>query len=163
MIQQIFEDALFSAIAAIGFASLSTPPRRAYLYCAVIAAAGHSARYLLMQPGVCGMHIVAATFFAALLIGLFAVFLSPVSRMPAETCFFPSLLPMIPGMYAYRCFGAFAMCLISDTPEAFGEYFFRFAQNGITCSAVLLAMVVGATLPVFVFKKISFRATRYAE
>ncbi|MDE6366976.1 MAG: threonine/serine exporter family protein, partial [Muribaculaceae bacterium] len=45
MILQIFQDALFSAIAAIGFAAISNPPRRAYPLCALIAAAGHSIRY----------------------------------------------------------------------------------------------------------------------
>ena len=41
------EDGLFAAIAAIGFSSISNTPHRAYLTCAVIAAAGHSIRYAL--------------------------------------------------------------------------------------------------------------------
>lgn len=67
--------------------------------------------------------------------------------------FFPSLLPMIPGIYAYRAFGALGACIfIGGSPE-FGLDFYRFAYNGLVCSAVLLAMVTGATVPVFVFKK----------
>ena len=49
MISEFFQDALFSAIAAIGFAAISNPPRQAYGYCAVIAAIGHSARFLMMD------------------------------------------------------------------------------------------------------------------
>ncbi|WP_301707862.1 threonine/serine exporter family protein, partial [uncultured Duncaniella sp.] len=49
MVEKIFQDALFAAIAAIGFAAISRPPRRAYVYCALIAAVGHSLRFVLMD------------------------------------------------------------------------------------------------------------------
>ena len=102
MLVQFLQDALFAAIAAIGFAAISNPPKRAYIYCAIIAAVGHSARFLMMHQSLWGMNIVMASTLAAFIIGFLAVLLSPVSKTPAETCLFPSLLPMIPGMYAYR-------------------------------------------------------------
>ncbi len=156
----ILSDALFAAIAAIGFAAISRPPRRAYLYCAIVAAIGHSARYILMNPEICGMNIIGASSIAAFAVGIFAVLLSPVSKMPAETCFFPALLPMIPGMYAYRSFGALALCLLHPDEGSFGHYFYLFASNAFTCCFVILGMVIGATLPIFLLKKISFQATR---
>lgn len=104
MLSEFLQDALFAAIAAIGFAAISNPPRRAYLYCAVIAAVGHSSRFLMMNESILGLHIVLATTIAAFIVGIMAVLLSPVAKTPAETCLFPSLLPMIPGMYAYRSF-----------------------------------------------------------
>ena len=81
---QYIQDALFAALAAVGFAALSNPPRRAYVYCALIAAIGHSSRFLLLQPGLCGLHIVIATAAASLLVGLLAVLVSPLARTPAE-------------------------------------------------------------------------------
>lgn len=57
------------------------------------------------------MHIVVATALAAFVVGLLAVIISPVAKVPAETCVYPSLLPMIPGIYAYKSFGGLAMCL----------------------------------------------------
>lgn len=160
MDQQIILDALFSAIAAIGFSAISRLPRRAYLYCAVIAALGHSLRFLLMSPDGTGMHIFLATLIASCFIGLLAVFLSPLARTPAEACFFPSLLPMIPGIYAYKTFGGLALCILSNSQEAYNFYYYQFSHNGFICIAILTGMVVGATLPVFMFKKISFQATR---
>lgn len=158
MLIQFLQDALFSAIAAIGFAAISNPPGSAYLYCAVIAAAGHSARYLLMTVG--GVHIVAATTAASLLIGVLAVLLSPRNRVPAETYLYPSLLPMIPGIYAYRTFGALMMCLREGGESEFNHYLYLFSSNGMTCFFILLGMAVGATVPMFLMKKISFQATR---
>ena len=97
MLSEFLQDGFFAAIAAVGFAAISNPPKRAYLYCALIAAIGHSSRFLMMHQSVFGLHIVIASTIAALLVGTLAVLLSPVAKTPAETCLFPSLLPMIPG------------------------------------------------------------------
>lgn len=158
MLLQLLQDALFSALAAIGFAAISRPPRQAYLYCALIAAAGHSLRSLLMLAE--GTHIVAATFAASLAVGIMAVLLARKPRVPSETFLFPSLLPMIPGIYAYRTFGGLVMCLSQESEQDFMHYLYLFTDNGLTCFFILLAMAVGATLPIFMMKKISFQATR---
>ena len=162
MILEFLQDAVFAAVAAVGFASISNPPRRAYLYCAIIAAVGHSLRFLLMQPSL-GFHIIFASTLAAFVVGLLAVILSPLSRTPAETCLFPSLLPMIPGIYAYKTFGGLVMCLLHSDESTFDHYFYLFASNGMTCLFILLGMVIGATIPILMLKNISFRATRDAD
>lgn len=156
----IFEDGLFAAVAAIGFSSISNTPRRAYLSCAVIAAAGHALRYVLMLPEWPGMHIIPASTAAAFVIGTLAVLCAPRIKCPAEVCFFPALLPMIPGMYAYRTIEALLSCLYHTKEEAFNHYFYLLAYNGLTCAFIILGMVIGATAPVFIFKKLSFQATR---
>ncbi len=161
MIEKILQDALFSAIAAIGFAAISRPPRRAYIYCGSIAAIGHVIRFMLMTPELgISLHIVPATLFASFAIGMLAVLFSPIVKTPPETCFFPALLPMIPGMYAYRSFAGAAMCVLSTGEEQFSRYFYLFASNSFTCICILLSMAVGATIPIFLFKRISFQATR---
>ncbi|MBD5231374.1 MAG: threonine/serine exporter family protein [Muribaculaceae bacterium] len=158
MILQLLQDAMFSAIAAIGFASISNPPARAFVYCALIAAIGHSFRFLEMQA--LGMHIVLATLLASLLIGILAVLFSARSRVPAETYLFPSLLPMIPGIYAYKAFAGLVMCVYRSGEDTFDHYFYLFSSNGLTCFFILLVMAVGATVPLFMMKRISFTATR---
>lgn len=160
MILDIFQDALFAAIAAIGFASISNPPRNAYFYCAIIAAAGHSVRFMLMQPSLAALSIVPASALAACLIGFMAVLFSPHAKTPAETFLFPSLLPMIPGIYAYKTFGGLIMCLLNISENTFNHYFYLFASNGLTCLFIIFGMVLGATIPIFLLKHISFQATR---
>lgn len=156
----LLQDALFAAVAAVGFACISRPPRAAYWCCALIAAVGHSLRYLLINLPSVGMHIVPATLVASLVVGLMAVFLSPRVKCPAETCLFPALLPMIPGIYAYKSVTGLAMCILHDSPEEFDRYYTLFTFNGLTCMCILFVMVVGATVPIFVFKRVSFSATR---
>ena len=73
LLVNIFEDGLFAAIAAIGFSSISNTPRRAYLTCALIAAAGHSIRYVISLPDFGGMNIIISSTLAAFAIGILAV------------------------------------------------------------------------------------------
>lgn len=160
MLSEFLQDALFAAIAAIGFSAISNPPRKAYGYCALIAACGHSARFLMMSSGFLGLPIVVSSSLAGFLVGVLAVLFSKHARIPAETFLFPSLLPMIPGIYAYKAFGGLAMCLFRRGEENFHHYFYLFADNGMVCMFIILGMVVGATLPIFLFKRISFHATR---
>lgn len=156
----VFEDGLFAAIAAIGFSSISNTPRRAYFTCGLIAAIGHSIRYVLTLPDFTGMHIILASGMSSFAIGVLAVLLASRIKCPAEVCFFPALLPMIPGMYAYRTIEALLSCLYYTQEETFAYYFHQLAYNGLTCTFIVLSMVVGATIPVFLFKKLSFTATR---
>ena len=156
---QILQDALFAAIAAIGFAAISKPPERAYLCCAIVAAAGHSLRFILMDLE-SQMPIIPASLCSAFVIGVLAVLVSARARFPAETCLYPALLPMIPGIYAYKTFGAMYLSILSESPEAFTHYFTLFTYNGLMTCSILLSIVAGATLPIFLLKKIAFQATR---
>ena len=160
ILTNIFEDGLFAAIAAIGFSSISNSPSRAYPTCALLAAVGHALRYILIMPEFGNMHLILAGTFAAFVIGVLSVILASRIRCPAEVCFFPALLPMIPGMYAYRTVEALLSCLSQTGEAAFGHYFYLLAYNGLTCVFIILGMVVGASVPVFLFKKLSFTATR---
>lgn len=159
MLLEFCKDAFLAAVAAIGFGAISRIPQRAYLWCGIIAAIGHSIRFLLMQPGM-NLHIIAATSAAALVIGSLAVFISPYAKTPAEAYLFPSLLPMIPGIYAYKSFGGAVMCMLESSQESFEYYFYQFAQNGFITVTIILAMVICATIPIFIFKNRAFTATR---
>lgn len=156
---EILQDAFFAAIAAIGFAAISRPPRRAYLWCALIAAAGHSLRFILIDfPPY--LNIIPASLLAGFVIGILSVLVSALAKFPAETCLFPALLPMIPGIYAYKTFGSLVMSLVSTQEGAFDHYFSLFAYNGMMTVGILVCLVLGATLPIFIFKRTAFQATR---
>ncbi len=160
MFLSILQDGIFAAIAAIGFSVISQPPRRALIYVALIAAIGHSLRYILMNPKLGDMHIVTSTFIAAIVVGVLAVIISPVAKMPAETALFPALLPMVPGIYAYKAFAGAAMCLSGNTQVSFDHAFYLFGYNAVVCFFILLSMAAGSTIPIFILRSISFRATR---
>lgn len=160
ILAHILEDALFAAMASIGFSSISNTPRRTYAICALAAAVGHASRYILMSPQILDLNIIVASTIAAFIVGLIAVLFAPVVKCPAEVCLFPALLPMIPGMYAYRTIQALISCLTNPPEELYNHYFYLLTFNGFYAAMIMLGMVLGATIPIFMFKKISFQATR---
>lgn len=153
-------DGAFAAVAAIGFAIISNPPRKAILISAFLAAIGHGLRYFLMHTDMFTMSIAPASFFAAFAIGLLAIPFAKVIHCPAEVFSFPSLLPMIPGMFAYKSILALTKFMQTTDQDASLEYIVQFFRNGSTTIFVLFALVVGAAIPVFIFHRQSFTATR---
>lgn len=155
---KILQDAFFAALAAIGFASISNLPRVAYKYCALIAASGHALRFCMVT--FLGLHLVWASFIGAFAIGFMAIWFAPKVKCPPEAFSFPSLLPMVPGVYAYKSFQAFLMMLAQTGEEEFLHYSYLLEFNGITCLLVIFAMVVGQLLPLFILRHKTYTATR---
>ena len=60
-------DGFFAAVAAMGFAVISNPPKKVVLVAGALAAVGHMGRFALMREGV---GIASASLCAALLISL---------------------------------------------------------------------------------------------
>lgn len=158
IIAGIVQDGVFAAIAAIGFGTISNTPKIALKYCGLIAALGHVTRYCLTRFA--GVGIVFASLIGAVVVGGLAVVLAPRAKCPPETFSFPSLLPMIPGIYAYRAIQAFILALTAVGEEQFSHYFYLCESNGITCVFIILGMVIGQMIPVIVFKRLTYTATR---
>lgn len=159
-IKAIIFDGMFAAVAALGFAIISNPPRKALAISAFLAAVGHGLRYFLMHSAMISMDISMASFFAALSIGLLAIPFAKIIHCPAEVFSFPSLLPMIPGMFAYKTILALTKFLHASGQTESLEYIVQFFRNGLTTVFVLFALVVGAAVPVFIFHRQSFSVTR---
>jgi len=157
MIRLMLIDGLLAAIAAIGFAVISNKPRNAIFVSAILAALGHSLRFYLIKSG---LDISLSTFVAATFIGLLSMLFARIIRCPAEVFSFPSLLPMIPGMFAYRTILTLIRFMQStDVVKAQG-FMLDFFHNGLTTLFILLALVVGVSLPILFFPKLSFSVTR---
>lgn len=160
MIINLLDGALFAAMAAIGFSTISHTPRRTFFVCALAAAVGYATRRLLMMPQGPGLNIIMASTLAALVVGFIAVLLAPAVKVPAEACLFPALLPMIPGMYAYRMVEGLVGCVRASEEAMSSHYLYMFGYNGLMAVAITIAMVLGATIPIFLLKHVSFRSTR---
>ena len=157
LMQLVLIDGLMAAIAAIGFAVISNPPRNAILISAILAALGHSLWFFLIKSG---MDISLATFVAASFIGLLSILFARVIHCPAEVFSFPSLLPMIPGMFAYRTILSLIKFMQTTNAIKGQGFILDFFHNGMTTLFILLALVVGVSLPILLFPKLSFSVTR---
>ncbi len=158
LIAQLLIDAAFSAIAAIGFAVISNPPKKAVAVSALLSAVGHSFRYFLLYD--LNMNIAVATLCAALIIGLMSVAFARIIRCPSEVFTFPSLLPMVPGMYAYRMFLSFAKFTRTEDTSLYTQLIEDIFANGMTALFIMIALVIGASIPTMLFHSETHRVTR---
>lgn len=159
LLQAAIADGIFAAIAGLGFAIISNPPRRALLICALLACVGHGIRYYLMHNSTIMMDQASASTIAGLAIGLLSIGFARHIHCPAECFAFPSLLPMVPGMFAYKAIRDLIniVCLPDGNTT---EWVTRFFHNGMLTVLVMSGMVVGCVVPIFIFYRQSFSVTR---
>lgn len=162
VVRAAIADGLFAAVAGVGFAVISNPPRKALIVCALLACIGHGVRYFLMHNAGIALDQVTASAIAGFTIGLLAVPFSMRIHCPAECFAFPSLLPMVPGMFAYKAVRD--LINIVRLPDEYTmEYVSRFFHNSSLTVLIMFGMVVGCIIPIFIFHRQSFSVTRKKE
>jgi uncharacterized membrane protein YjjP (DUF1212 family) len=112
------QDALFSALAACGFALLFNVPARIAWACGICGVASHTLRTLLFHFG---LDLITGTLIGAMVVGFLAQGFAHRFRAPAVALAFPGVVAMIPGAYAFRAvFGTLQIAegntaIVSDT------------------------------------------------
>ena len=151
LISSILLDGLMAAIAATGFAVISNPPRRAIAVSAVLAAVGHAFRFYMLHSWT--IDISSATF----IIGMLGVMTAKLVKSPAEIFAFPSLLPMIPGVYAYKTILALMQFMQENQDAAvMNRLIVDICKNGITAFFIIFSLVIGVAIPMLIFKRLSY-------
>ena len=156
-IWDILFDGFFAAVAGTGFGAISDPPVKAFPRIALLAV-GHALRFAMMK---CGTDIGTASFVAAFAIGSGSLILARQIRVPMTILYIPALLPMIPGIYAYKTLFSLIMFMQSVNGNDGGmEYMQSFLLNATVSGTVIILLATGAALPTFVFKNMSHALSR---
>jgi lipoprotein len=156
IVTDILLDGLF---AAVGFGAISDPPMRAFPRIALLAAIGHALRFTLIHCA--ALDIATASLFAAFAIGMGSLWLGRGVRCPMTCLYIPALLPMVPGIYAYKTVFSLIMFLQSlDRADEGMRYMQQFFLNATVSLSVIALLAAGATLPIFIFKRRAFSMTR---
>ena len=155
----ILFDGVFAAVAAIGFGAISDPPVRAFPCIALLAAVGHALRFCLMSYA--GIDIATASLCAAVVIGFGSLWLGRGIRCPMTVLYIPALLPMIPGMYAYKSVYALVKLMQNLGDYTMSDiYINQFFVNATVTVSVVFLLAGGATLVIFLFPKKAYSMTR---
>jgi uncharacterized membrane protein YjjP (DUF1212 family) len=93
------EDAIFSALAASGFAVLFGVPLRMAWGCVVCGIASHTSRTLLFGAGI---DLITGTLVGSLAAGFGAWLLTRRFHAPQAAFVFPGVVALIPGAYSFR-------------------------------------------------------------
>lgn len=101
--------------------------------------------------------ISSATFIAAFTIGMLGVMTAKLVKCPAEIFAFPSLLPMIPGVYAYKTILALMQFMQENQDAAvMNRLIVDICKNGITAFFIIFSLVIGVAIPMLMFKRLSY-------
>jgi uncharacterized membrane protein YjjP (DUF1212 family) len=143
------EDALFSALAALGYLFLFNVPGRIAWACVVCGVASHTTRTLCMHLG---LDILSGTLIGALAAGFLAQGFARHFRAPAVAFAFPGVVAMIPGAFAFRvvigCLqivaagAAAATTLVTET-----------LALSVSCLLMVAAIALGIAAPLILTKK----------
>ncbi len=148
-ISTIILGGLAASIASIGFSIVTLSPKSSFIYVPILAFIGMVSRTLCMEFG---FKIALATFFAALIVGIVGIFFGRKGRCPAEVYCVPSLLPMVPGKWAYGSLLGL-IDFMSVGQEEGGKYLLSIQSNTIMTMMIMFALGVGVAIPIFLFGK----------
>ncbi|MCK3657745.1 hypothetical protein A4G18_03230 [Pasteurellaceae bacterium Pebbles2] len=141
----LLDDMIFAAIPAVGFALIFNVPPKALIYCAILGAIGHSFRTTLLHFDV---SFGLATLCASALIGFIGVHISQRFLAHPKVFTVAGIIPMIPGVYAYKAM--IAVVQINNqgySPELYEQMINNFIKTGF----IIGALVFGLALPRLLF------------
>ena len=141
----LLDDMFFAAIPAVGFALVFNVPPKALKYCALLGALGHVTRMILMHNDV---PIVFATLVGAALIGFIGVHLSHRYLAHPKVFTVAAIIPMIPGVQAYKAMIAIVQIHHYGFSNALFE---QMIASFINTTFILGALVFGLALPGLLF------------
>lgn len=147
LLLMLLDDAFFAGIAALGFALLFNVPQRALLACVLFAASAHAIRALLLHFDV---PIEWASFIAATLLGLATVPWSRKVVIPRIVVTVAAVIPMIPGVYAYKTMTSLMELHHIGYSLALQQ---TVVENGLLTIFVLIGLSFGlAIAPVLIYR-----------
>jgi uncharacterized membrane protein YjjB (DUF3815 family) len=155
----ILEKGIWFGFAALGFAILFNVPQRTLKIIWLIAAAGGLTKLVLIQ---CNIGIVIATFAGATLIGILSVYAAHNKHAPPLVFSIPSVIPMIPGAFAYRMM--LGLIQLSGTAVSNNTYYQTLAEtmsNGLKTMFILMALAVGVAIPMLISRKETIKKIRH--
>ncbi|WP_133405844.1 threonine/serine exporter family protein [Parashewanella tropica] len=146
LILTLLNDAVFSAIPAIGFAMVFNVPKRFLSHCGMAAALAHAFRTLLLHHGVA---IEWASFAAAAFIGIMAImfakrYLAPPLMLGVAAC-----IPMLPGVFAFDT--VTALIQLTSQSQISHELTDAVISNGLKTVFIIAALSGGLAMPSLLF------------
>ena len=125
----IFE-LISAAVGTVAFSLLFGVPRKFYLYCGGIGAAGWLMYKLMLEK--CGLSIAVAVFLATLVIVLLSRYAAVLEKCPATVFLISGIFPVVPGAQIYWA----TYYLVTNQPfEAF--------ESGFLALKIMISIVLG--------------------
>ena len=151
----LLEKGFWAGFAALGFAILFNVPQRTLMMIWAMGALGGITKFFLLNLDV---NIVLASLAGATLIGVLSVYAAHNKQAPPLVFSTPSVIPMVPGAFAYRMM--LGCMTLAGTPTNSQTYVNTLAEttnNGLKAIFILIALSAGVAIPMLVTRKDTFK------
>ena len=157
-ILNVFHKACWCGVAALGFGILFNAPRRALAFIWLGGFVAGSIKFGMLESGLAG-GIVSASFAAAVGVGFLSIPVAHKSHVPPVIFSIPSIIPLVPGVFAYRTMLGF-MKLTAQPDSGYAQNLAETFQNATVTLFVIMAISLGVAVPMHIFRKKSAKNLR---
>lgn len=148
--------AFWCGCAAVGFAILFNSPARALFAIFLCGTLAGFLKFAVLLPYV-GGGIIMASAAGAAAVGFASIPVSHWRHVPPIVISIPSVIPLIPGSFAYQTI----LGLISFVSHTEMEVLTKTAHDGVMTFFIILALSLGVTLPMLLFRIESVKKVNY--
>lgn len=154
----LVEKFFWFGVAAVGFAVLFNVPKRSLPAIFIIAAMGGISKLLLMNTGV---SIIVGTLGGATLIGFLSIPLAHRIHVPPPIFSIPAVIPMVPGILAYRMMIGLLKLAGDLDPVTYERISAETLSNGLKVMLILMGLAGGVGIPMLITRKESAKNIRF--
>lgn len=153
----VAEKFIWCGFAAVGFAVLFNVPSRTLLFIGILGGLGGFTKFLLIRFGVSD---VLAPFCGSAVIGLLSIPFAHYKHAPPPVFYIPALIPMIPGVFAYRMMLGMIKLVGNTQPADYEQVLQSTINNGLKVLFIILGLSVGVVIPMLVTRRDSVKDLR---
>jgi len=153
------EKGIWFGFAALGFAVLFNVPVRTLSIIYLLGAVGGLTKLALLQFDA---PVVIATFAGATMIGILSISAAHNKHAPPLVFSIPSVIPMIPGAFAYRMMlGLIKLSGTSISTDLYYQTLAETTNNGLKTIFILLALAAGVSIPMLISRKETIKKIKF--
>ncbi|WP_442587365.1 threonine/serine exporter family protein [Pedobacter sp. AW31-3R] len=152
------EKCIWFGFAALGFGVLFNVPSRSLIPIFILGALGGFTKVVMMHFEI---NIVVSSLFGAALIGFLSIPFAHLKHAPPPIFAIPAVIPMVPGVFAYRMMLGLIDLASDKDPETYSNILSLTTHNGLKVMFILMSLAIGVALPMLVTRKESAKQIRF--
>jgi uncharacterized membrane protein YjjB (DUF3815 family) len=153
----LLEKGIWAGLAALGFAILFNVPPRTLFAIWYLGALGGIAKFLMLDLN---LNIILSSLIGASLVGILSIPLAHKIHSPPLIFSIPAVIPMIPGVLAYRMMLGLMKISVHSNELNMDGVLIDTIQNGMKTIFILLSLAVGVAVPMLITRKESAKRIR---
>ena len=141
-------------IAALGFGALFNVPARSLFHIFLFGGIGVFCKFLLLHFQA---NIALASLVGAIAIGFLSIPAAHYKHTPPLIFYIPAVIPMIPGIFAYRMILGLITLTGSTKVSTYNTTLLETVNYGLKVLFILISLSVGVVIPMLLLRKESVK------